>query len=61
VRAGLATSKAEARRGIAGKGYAINGEPITDVNRRLTPADLRQDRYILLRKGKKNYVMLVVE
>ena len=61
VRAGLASSKSEARRGIEGKGYSINGVVETDVNRRLTGADLRQGRYVLLRKGKKNHAMLVVE
>src|SRR5690606_23508082 len=61
VRAGLASSKGEGRRGIEGKGFSVNDVAETDVARRLTPADIRQDRYILLRKGKKTYAMLVVE
>ena len=61
VRAGLASSKSEARRGIEGKGYSVNGVVETDVNRRLSAADLRQGRYVLLRKGKKNHAMLVVD
>jgi tyrosyl-tRNA synthetase len=60
VRVGLATSKADARRGIEGKGFAVNDLPVTDVARRLGVDDLRQERYVLLRKGKKNYAMLVV-
>ncbi len=61
VRAGLAASKGEARRGIEGKGFSVNDEPVSDVNRRVTAADVRQERYMLLRKGKKNYCMVVVE
>jgi tyrosyl-tRNA synthetase len=61
VRAGLASSKGEGRRGIAGKGFSINDVAELDVARRLTPGDIRQERYILLRKGRKTYAMLVVE
>lgn len=60
-RAGLASSKGEARRGIEGRGFSVNDAPETDVNRRITVADLRQERYVLLRKGKKTYAMLVME
>jgi tyrosyl-tRNA synthetase len=60
VRAGLASSKGEARRGIEGKGFSVNDIAETDVQRRLTRADLRQERYVMLRKGKKNHAMLVV-
>jgi tyrosyl-tRNA synthetase len=59
VRAGLASSKADGRRGIQGGGYYVNGEQITDVNRRLTPDDFGGRDFVLLRKGKKNYVKLV--
>jgi len=61
VLAGLASSKAEARRGLQGRGFSINDAQEGDVARRLSAADLRQDRFVLLRKGKKNYVMLVVD
>ena len=61
VRAGLASSKGDARRGIEGKGFSVNDVPENDVLRRITRADLRQERYVMLRKGKKNYAMLVVE
>jgi tyrosyl-tRNA synthetase len=61
VRAGLASSKADARRGIQGRGFSVNDVQQEDVSRRLTVADLENGRYILLRKGKKNYVMVVVE
>jgi tyrosyl-tRNA synthetase len=61
VRAGLALSKADARRGIQGGGYYVNGEQITDVNRQIAAEDFGARDFVLLRKGKKNYVKLVRE
>ena len=61
---GLATSKADARRGIQGKGFYLNDEPIESVDRELEEDDLSgppDARFVLLRKGKKNYVRLVME
>jgi tyrosyl-tRNA synthetase len=62
--AGLASSKSDARRGIKGKGFYLNGEPITDVDRMVTPGDLRETggrQGATLRKGKTNLVKLIVE
>jgi tyrosyl-tRNA synthetase len=66
VRAGLASSRSDARRGIQGRGYYVNEVQVadTDVDRRLSSEDLQpreKDSFILLRKGKKNYVKLVLE
>jgi tyrosyl-tRNA synthetase len=64
VRSGLASSKSDARRGIQGKGFYLNGEPVGDVERLITSRDLQDaggKRVATLRKGKKNYVKLVVE
>ena len=61
VHAGLASSKSEARRGLQGRGFSVNDQQEGDVARRLSVADLRQERFVLLRKGKKNYVMLVID
>jgi len=58
VTAGLSRSKSEARRGIEGKGFAVNGEKVGDVERRLTDADLLDGGHVLLQKGKKNYALL---
>lgn len=60
---GLATSKADARRGIQGRGFYVNDEPVETIDRELTEADLQgpdTERYVILRKGKKNYVRLVL-
>ena len=64
VASGLATSKADARRGIQGKGFYMNDEPIETVDRELDEDELQgppEGRFVILRKGKKNYVRLVLE
>jgi len=61
VRVGLASSKADARRGLQGGGYYINGEQVGDLGRHLTLDDFGGRPWVLLRKGKKNYVKLLLE
>ena len=64
VLSGLASSKSDARRGIQGKGIYLNGEAVLEVERMVTQQDLQEagDRQVAtLRKGKKNYVKLIVE
>jgi tyrosyl-tRNA synthetase len=61
IRCGLASSKADARRGIQGGGFYINGEQVSDVNRWLTADDFAGRDWVLLRKGKKNYVKLALK
>jgi len=64
VASGLASSKADARRGIQGKGFYLNGSPIDDVELTIGEESLQgppEARYVILRKGKKNYVRLVLE
>lgn len=61
VTAGLASSKGEARRGLQGNGFSVNGEPIGSTDRMLGMNDVLAGRYVMLQKGKKNYAMLVVE
>jgi tyrosyl-tRNA synthetase len=60
VKAGLATSRGDAKRGIQGKGFSLNGAPIADAERTLGDRDLLAGRYLLLQKGKRNYALLVV-
>ena len=64
VASGLASSKADARRGIQGKGFYLNGRPIDDVELGIGEESLQgppEARFVILRKGKKNYVRLVLE
>ena len=64
VASGLASSKADARRGIQGKGFYLNGRQIDSVELRIEEDALQGPpgaRFVILRKGKKNYVRLVLE
>src|SRR5215213_8247406 len=63
VESGLAKSKAEARRGIQARGFYLNDVPIQAVDLRLDENEFKgppDDRSVMLRKGKKNYVRLVL-
>jgi tyrosyl-tRNA synthetase len=60
---GLASSKADARRGIEGRGFYLNGQAIERVDATLGEDDLHgpaDEPFVILRKGKKNYVRLVL-
>jgi tyrosyl-tRNA synthetase len=58
VHAGLATSKGQARKDIEGGGVNINNVREADAARAVTENDLLFEKHILLRKGKKNYVVI---
>ena len=63
VASGLASSKGEARRGIQGRGFYLNDQAIDAVDLTLGDDDLQgpsDRRFVILRKGKKNYVRLVL-
>lgn len=57
VRSGLASSQSEGRRQLDQRGIAVNGDKVDPV-RRLGPEDLLGGRYILLRRGKKDWAVL---
>ena len=64
VASGLASSKADARRGIQGKGFYLNDEPIETADLQVAEDQLQGPpggRFVILRKGKKNYIRLVLE
>ena len=54
-------SKSEARKMMQGGGVSINKEKTYDHSRAITEADLVDDRYIVLQRGKKNYYLLIAE
>jgi len=58
VEAGLCPSKGQARKDIAAGGIYVNNERSNDINRRLTDGDVLFGKYLLLRKGKRNYAVL---
>jgi len=57
-RAGLASSKSEARRLIKGGGARVNGEAIADDAAVLTAADVTREGYIKLSVGKKKHALV---
>ncbi|MDX2122842.1 MAG: tyrosine--tRNA ligase [Gemmatimonadota bacterium] len=58
VRAELAASKGEARRGLAQKGFSLNGQPLSDPDRAVGATDILAGGYLLLQKGKRNYALV---
>ncbi len=57
VKAGLAASKAEARRGLQAGGFSVNGA-VVDESHVITRTALLRGDVILLRKGKRNWAAL---
>jgi tyrosyl-tRNA synthetase len=55
LRAGLASSKGEARRFIESGGIYLSNKPVTDPRRAIGLADGIEGKLLLLRKGKSNY------
>jgi tyrosyl-tRNA synthetase len=58
VRGGLAKSKGDARRTIEQGGAYVAGEQTNDIARRLSGGDATVGRYVLLRRGKANHLLL---
>jgi tyrosyl-tRNA synthetase len=51
----LCDSTSAARREIQGGGIYLNQQQVKDVARTVTVADLIADRFLLLRRGKRNF------
>jgi tyrosyl-tRNA synthetase len=54
----LCQSKGQARKDITGHGISLNNVRQDDVERRVTVLELLFGKHLLLRKGKKNYVVV---
>jgi tyrosyl-tRNA synthetase len=59
--AGLCPSKGQARKDIEGGGVYINNVREPNFQRALTASDLLFGKHLLLRKGKRNYVVLTAK
>ncbi|HYE31543.1 MAG TPA: tyrosine--tRNA ligase [Methylomirabilota bacterium] len=55
---GLATSKGQARKDVEGGGIYVNNIREGNAQRALSQADFLFGKYLLLRKGKRNYTVL---
>lgn len=58
---GLVKSKGEARTHIQNGAVAVNQKVETDARRVLTSEDLLANRFVVLRRGKKNYSLIDVQ
>jgi len=58
VEAGLCPSKGQARKDLEGGGLYLNNHRQTDSTRLVSSADLLYGKHVLLRKGKRNYVVV---
>ncbi|MFB1099357.1 tyrosine--tRNA ligase [Terribacillus sp. JSM ZJ617] len=58
VEAGISSSKRQAREDISNGAIRINGEKEEDVSRVLTKSDRIDERFIIIRRGKKKYTLL---
>ena len=55
IEIGAASSKREAREFVSGNAVSINGEKITDLEYNINDKDFIDDKYVIIRRGKKNY------
>jgi tyrosyl-tRNA synthetase len=58
VRTGLCTSKGAARKDIGGGGIYVNNRRIGGVDHRVQMTDALSGKYLVLRKGKKNFFLV---
>ena len=57
---GIFQSKGEVRRMITGGGVSVNKRRIDEESYIVSPADVLNNKYMLIQKGKKNYYLLTI-
>lgn len=55
IKLGIATSKRDARTLISGNSISLNGDKVTDLAKKVSKEDALYGRYLIVRKGKKQY------
>jgi tyrosyl-tRNA synthetase len=58
---GLVSSRGEARRTVSQGGAYVNNRRVTDADEALSADDLLHGRYIVLRRGRRQYHLVTVE
>jgi len=61
MHSGLCPSKGQARKDVEGGGVYLNNIRETDFQRAVTTTDLLFNKHLLLRKGKRNYVVVTAK
>ena len=59
-RCGLCSSKSDARRMIEGGGIQMNGQKVSDIALNINSTHFK-DNSILLKKGKKNFIKVIIK
>ena len=57
----LAQSKREARELISGNAITVNGNKFSSLDKTLTKEDAIENKYLLIKKGKKKYSLLTIK
>lgn len=57
---GAVKSKGEARRAVEGGGIYLNNLRITEVDKKVTPEDAFHGKFVVLRKGSRNYFLVKI-
>ena len=57
--AGLAQSRGQARKDVKGGGVYVNSKRVDDEQQKINSCDLIFDKYVLLRRGKRNYALVI--
>lgn len=57
----LCPSKGQARKDVEGGGIYVNNARVADIKRQVTENDLLHGKHVLLRKGKRNYLLVSAE
>jgi tyrosyl-tRNA synthetase len=55
------SSKSEMRKLVQGGGVFLNKEKLTAFDQTLTSADLLNEKYLLIQKGKKNHFLIIAK
>jgi tyrosyl-tRNA synthetase len=61
VHGGLCPSRGQAKKDVEGGGIYLNNARVAEASRSVSTGDLLFGRYLLLRKGKRTYVLLRAE
>ena len=57
VKAGMATSRSDARRSVEGGGVTVDGEKVTELFLSFSPGDLGEGKVV--KKGKKTFKKII--
>lgn len=58
---GIVKSRGEARRAVEQGGVYLNNQRVQDVHQKLSPEDALDGRFLLIRRGKRNYHLVRLE